>query len=304
MKRIVALLNRGAGEQNGNPSDDREATVRTAFEQAGAQADVRVVAGDQLVSEAKATANGAADVIVAAGGDGTVSSVASVLAGSGKPMGVLALGTLNHFAKDLGLPLTAPEAARAVVDGVERAVDVAEVNGRVFVNNSSIGLYPRAVESRDRQMERLGRGKWMAMLVAWLAVFRRYPAVTVRLTDDAGKSINCKTPFVFVGNNRYEIELMRLGARTALDRGELSVYFTRRTGRLALVVLAIRALFNRLNQSRDFEMTTTKELWIESHKRALSVAIDGEVIRLQPPLHYRIRPGDLKVMVSAAQTEK
>ena len=301
--RILAFVNQAAGERNRNDRDGREPSVRAAFEQAGATADVRAVPGDRIIPEAQNEAQNAThpfDVVVAAGGDGTISAVASVMAGSGKPMGVLPLGTMNHFAKDLGLPLAPADAARVVVNGVPRAVDVAEVNGRVFVNNSSIGLYPRAVESRDRQMERLGRGKWMAMLVAWLAVFRRYPTVHVRLTNDAGETLNCETPFVFVGNNRYEIDLMRLGERTALDRGELSVYFTRRTGRLALVTLAIRALFNRLNQSRDFEMTTTKELWIETHKRALSVSIDGEVTRLAPPLHYRIRPRDLTVMVSRA----
>jgi diacylglycerol kinase family enzyme len=131
-----------------------------------------------------------------------------------------------------------------------------------------------------------------------LSLFRRFPVVTVRMVNEAGESITCTTPFVFVGNNRYEIDLFRLGARTALDRGELSVYFTRRTGRWALVSLAIRALFNRLNQSRDFEMKSVRELWIETRKHNLSVALDGETVRMAPPLHYRIRPRDLNVILA------
>jgi diacylglycerol kinase family enzyme len=298
--RILALLNSAAGDRaqhaQHNGSIDREVAVRAAFEQAGAAADVRAVPGDRIAAEAKA-ALATVNVIVAAGGDGTVSAIASVMAGSGKPMGVLPSGTLNHFAKDMRLPIDLPDAARVIAHGKPRAIDVAEVNGRVFINNSSIGFYPHVVQHRDRQMERLGRGKWMAMLVAWLSVFRRDPTVLVRLTSDDGQTQICKTPFVFVGNNRYEIDLLNLGARTALDRGELCVYFTRRTGRWGLITLAARALFNRLNQSRDFEMKLVKELWIETGKTKLSVSLDGEVTYLQPPLHYQIRPGQLQVML-------
>ncbi len=294
--RVLALLNHAAGTNNGAVESRREDEIRTAFESIGISPEVRAVDGDQLTATTRNSLDGF-DVICAAGGDGTISAIASALAGSGKSIGVLPCGTMNHFAKDLKLPLQLDAAARVIATGNARNVDVAEVNGRVFVNNSSIGLYPRVVKHRDDQMERLGRGKWMAMLVAWLSIFRRYPTVTVRLTDEHGTSITCETPFVFVGNNRYAIDLMRLGGRDALDRGELSVYFTRRTGRWALVRLAIRTLFNRLDQSRDFESATVRELSIETSKSSLTVALDGETMRMRPPLHYRIRPGELRVIV-------
>jgi len=247
------------------------------------------------------TADDSFDAIVAAGGDGTINAVASALAGADRAMGILPAGTLNHFAKDLGLPLTLEEAARTIAAARTMNVDVGEVNGRCFVNNSSIGLYPHVVVKRDREMNRLGLGKWAALFRAWLAIFRRFPTVRVKLATEH-RATDCDTPFVFVGNNRYYVSLMNLGSRHALDRGELCVYFTRRRGRLALLTLAVRTVLGRLEQARDFEIVTLPELWIETRKKTLRVSIDGEVVRLTPPLHYRIRPKALKVIVPSSQT--
>jgi diacylglycerol kinase family enzyme len=148
-------------------------------------------------------------------------------------------------------------------------------------------------------MERLGRGKWLAFIMAWLSIFRRFPTVRVRL-NIAGNSTVFESPFVFVGNNRYDISLMNLGRRESLDRGELSVYFTRRRGRIAMLILAVRALFGRLEQAKDFETLYTQELWIETKKKTLRVSRDGEVERMTPPLHYRIRPKALRVVAPLA----
>jgi diacylglycerol kinase family enzyme len=236
------------------------------------------------------------DAIVAAGGDGTVSAVAAALAGTGTPLGVIPTGTLNHFAKDLNIPLDLAGAARVIAARHIRCVDVAELNGRTFINNSSIGIYPQIVGSRERQRERLGRGKWISMLLACISVFRRYPTVRVRIGVE-DKTVLRTTPFVFVGNNRYEMQMKTLGQRERLDGGELSLYFANRDGRFALLWLALRAVLGRLEQSKDFESMAVREVWIESAKRDLRVAMDGEVMRMKPPLHYQIRPGALSVLV-------
>jgi diacylglycerol kinase family enzyme len=189
-----------------------------------------------------------------------------------------------------------PLAARTVVEGIPMPIDVAELNGRVFINNSSIGLYPRIVDHRDRQRQRLGRGKWMAMFFAFITVFRRYPTVSVRI-GVGDQSVRRTTPFVFIGNNRYEIRFTRIGSRTALDRGELSLYVANRTGRFGLLRLAARALLGTLEQARDFDAMTAREAWIETDKKDLRVAIDGEIVRRAPPLHYTTRPGALRVIL-------
>ena len=234
-------------------------------------------------------------VVVAAGGDGTVNTIASSLVGTAKILGVLPTGTLNHFAKDLRLPLDLPDAIETIAKGNTAVVDVGEVNGHVFVNNSSLGLYPHIVEEREKQ-QRLGTGKWSAFFWAMLSVLRRYPFVDVQLTLE-GLSVERRTPFVFVGNNRCEMEGFNIGARSRLDANELSLYTTRQISRMGLLVLGLRALFKRLRYDSDFLDATAREIWIHSRHRRLRVALDGEVRVLTPPLHYRIVPQSLRVIV-------
>jgi diacylglycerol kinase family enzyme len=172
------------------------------------------------------------------------------------------------------------------------------VNDRVFVNNSSIGLYPHVVRHRDQMRERLGHGKWLAMFLAVIAVFRRFPLVRVRLIVH-GEDWVRTTPFVFVGNNQYEIESFNLGGRSSLEKGDLCVYFANRTGRLGMLRLALRALFGRLRQDRDFNALCATEVTIDTGRSHLPVAFDGEVEQMKPPLTYRIRPRALNVMLPA-----
>lgn len=298
--RVVTLLNAAAGPEQSASADEQARQVQHAFEAARVQAEVRPVRARELTTAAREAASSDVDAVVVGGGDGTISSVAGILAGSQMPLGVLPLGTLNHFAKDAGIPQMLEEAVQVIAAGAWHAVDVADVNGRVFTNNSSIGIYPRIVSERDQQRQRLGRGKWRAMLSASVSVFRRFPTVRVRL-GIGDRSVPCTTPFVFVGNNRYEFSLLQFGGRTALDRGELGLYYPLRTGRLGLLKLAARAVLGRLDQAKDFAMMSLPEVWIESPRRQLHVAVDGELVYLPPPLHYRIRPRALRLLAPAAR---
>src|SRR3984893_3627621 len=232
--------------------------------------------------------------IIAGGGDGTVSSVAGVLVGTDRILGVLPLGTLNHFAKDLHIPLDLESAMKALVASDPMQVDVGQVNGRFFINNSSLGLYPRIVREREKQ-QRLGWGKWPAFVWAALAVLRRYPFLDVRLNVD-GKELASRTPFVFIGNNEYEMETLNIGGGTVLYAGQLSLYMSDRTSRLGLFRLALRALFGGLRQEKDFIALCTKEVWIGTKHRHARVALDGEVLVMEPPLHYKVRPRALAVL--------
>src|SRR6185436_8113934 len=251
--------------------------------------------GGEVVELARRAMDGAAQTIVAGGGDGTVNAVASLVAGSNKTFGVLPLGTLNHFAKDLNIPLDVEGAARTIIAGYSIKVDVGEVNQRIFVNNSSLGLYPSIVRQREK-VQSLGYRKWPAFLWAALSVLRRYPFLNVRLIVD-GADFATRTPFVFVGNNVYEMESFNIGTRARLNVGVLSLYVTHRTGRLGLLRLALHALFKRLREAEDFIALTTTEILVETRHRSVRVATDGEVTIMQPPLQYRVRRGVLSVLV-------
>ncbi len=235
-------------------------------------------------------------VLVAAGGDGTVSAVADVVRGTGTALGVVPAGTLNHFAKDLGIPLDAAEAARTLAGGRRISVDVGEVNGRGFINNASLGLYPNIVRERTRQQRRLGRSKRAAMLWATLEVLHRSPLLELHLELE-DRTQRCRAPFVFVGNNDYSMEGFDIGKRERLDEGLLNVYTTRRASAGGLVRLALRALLGRLRLADDFLESSVRSLRVESRKRRLLVAIDGEVEAMETPLEFRVRPRALQVIV-------
>ena len=293
--RAQVIINSASGTTN---REDLQGEMEQAFKAEGVDARVHMVqVGEDINSLAQQAANSDADIIVAGGGDGTLNSVASAVVGSDKVFGVLPLGTLNHFAKDMQIPLELDEAVKTIAHGRTVEVDVGEFNGRIFLNNSSLGLYPSIVREREKQ-ERLGYRKWPAFVWAAWSVLMRYPFLDLRLQAD-GKALATRTPFLFVGNNRYEMETLNIGSRSALDAGALSLYLTHQTGRLGLIRLAWRALFGGLNQEKDFMALTTEELSIETRKKRVRVAMDGEVTVVEPPLLYRIRKKALKVRVPA-----
>lgn len=250
--------------------------------------------GISVPDVAREAADSGAPAVVAAGGDGTVSVVASALVGGEVPLGVLPMGTLNHFAKDLGLPLELEKAVEVVVTGRVRIVDVGEVNGRVFLNNSSIGVYPRIVELRDRYREK-GVAKWIAALWAGLAVLRRRPFLGVRIESPDGVLIR-RTPFVLIGNNEYRMLGLQAASRDSLAGGRLAVYLMKAQGRQNLVRVAWIMLRRGIELTPELDFLSVEEAAVETKRRDLQVALDGELVTLQSPLQYRIVPGALRAL--------
>ena len=291
---VPVIINAGAG----NPHvEDRSRSLSELFLAGGIHADVRLArTGSDIDALVRAAVNEHPPMLIAAGGDGTISTAAAALAGTDIPLGVLPFGTLNHFAKDLGVPLELEASVRNIIENNVTAVDVAEVNGRVFINNSSLGLYPDMVRDRERQQSRLGRGKWHSFLWASLSVLRRFPFLVVRIEVESTKE-DFVTPVVFIGNNEYQMQGFDIGARESLQGVLLSIYIVKKQRRAALVRLSLAALLGRLEQARDFEALTATELVIETHRTRVLVSADGEVQPMTSPLHYRIRPRALRVIV-------
>lgn len=293
---VHVILNALAGA-NAQAQEDLQQRLVEIFMLHGIHPHISLArSGTEVSSLARCAAHGSSRMIVAGGGDGTINAVASVLVDTDVALGVLPLGTLNHFAKDMHIPLDLEGVVQTILAGRIVQVDVGEVNGRVFLNNSSLGLYPRIVRHREQQQEQLGRGKWPAFMWATLLVLRQYPFLTLRLCLD-GEEIVRHTPFVFIGNNEYQLEIFNVGARVCLDAGHLNLYMAHRAGRLALLSLALRGLIGRLRHGKDFDALCVKEAMIETRQTRLLVATDGEVTVMKPPLHYRIRPGALRVIV-------
>lgn len=256
---------------------------------AGRGEDISTLAREAIKSDCK--------IVVAGGGDGTISAVAEKIIGTGKILGILPLGTLNHFAKDLNIPMEIDDAVQIILAGHTANVDVGEVNGRIFVNNSSLGLYPDVVRAREHR-QRLGYGKWISLLRSAVEVLRRHPLIDIELKVK-GEEMTARTPFIFIGNNEYKMDGFNIGSRSRIDDGKLSLYMTTLTGRLALLQIAIRASFGDLSQVKDFVSLTTDEVTIKTRHKQMRVAMDGEVSMLRSPFNFRTRPGALTVLVPA-----
>jgi diacylglycerol kinase family enzyme len=239
-------------------------------------------------------------MLVAAGGDGTIGAVASTLLDSEAILGVLPTGTLNHFAKDLQIPLDLEDAARVLANGAVAKIDVGEVNGRAFINSSSIGVYPQMVAWRE-EYRRKGSTKWTALFWAVLTALRRMPFLRLRLTT-ADAEVAMLTPMIFIGNNEYEIEGFKAGTRRRVDAGRLFIYALNASTPAKLIHLSLLAWLGQLRQAQDFESLAVVEAWIETRRQWVKVSLDGEVVRLEAPLHYRTRPAALRVIVPRKET--
>ena len=296
VKRVLTcILNDKAGS---NSAADARALINQVAAKRGWEARVLISSGGADLKLLAAEARAVGGLVVGGGGDGTIAAVAAALVGTDSALGVLPMGTLNHFAKDLGIPLELEKAVQTLFTGKVARVDVGEVNGRVFLNNSSIGFYPRIVRERERE-QRLGRGKWVAFVQAVARIVRQSRTLHVKLDEDHGHRTSYDTPFLFIGNNRYAMAGLEIGTRAILDGGKLWVCAAPYAGQLALIALALEAL---LGFVRDVDLAAFETEQTDVHMRRghVLVATDGEVTVMRTPLHYRIRPGALRVVVPSA----
>lgn len=298
--RAVVLINEGAGSINGSNTEGEIERIEGAFASAAPEVDVRVEAVDPADMQDRIReiwANDPPDAIVIGGGDGTVNNAANAAAGTDVVLGVLPLGTFNHFAGELGIPDDLSEAVGGVAAGEVRQVDVGEVNGRVFVNNSLLGAYPHMVATRDEIMDRHGWGKVRAVPAAVMHTLRDFPTHRIDLRGDRGFSRSrLRTPFVFVGNGVYTSEDGGTPRRDRLDGGALGLEVARGESRLRLVVTAIVAVLRGAGELRDFDRQQLSDLTISTAATRLQVALDGEVALFDTPLSFRIRPAALRVI--------
>ena len=300
--RVLVLLNQAAGTLANSSTGDEPARIAAGFQSAGVEADVRSVLGADLEPTLADLRDGEFDAVVAGGGDGTLNTIANHLAGKRTAFGVLPLGTHNHFAKEMGVPLDLDAAVAALARGRVIDLDVGEVNGRVFLNFSGLGLHPLVVKHRDAQRESLGRKKFFAMFVAFFRVLRTLPVMRVELSfgDTVLRRI---TPSVIVCNNAHQMAVFGVENISYPDRGVLNVYLARSTSRFGLVWLIVRAVMHRLNTARKFEALVLPEVTIDATNRHARVSIDGEIVDLRTPLHYRVHRKGLRVIVPEVQAE-
>lgn len=301
VRRVVVLMNASAGAFNKTLAADVESALRAFFADHHVEGDIIFAEGEGLreaVEQAHARAeSGEIDAVVIGGGDGSVRLAASVLAGTQVPLGVLPLGTLNHFAKDLGIPLPVEAAAALIVAGRTRRIDLAEVNGETFINNSSIGIYPYMVIDRERRRAQHKLAKWIAVVPAFFRMMRHFPRRRLHIAAK-GFARPYRTPCLFVGNNEYGMELFSFGRRQRLDAGKLWFSVVKPRSPWEFFLMVCRLCIGRLDQARDLDTFHLAEAKISAKSSRLPVALDGDVQIMQTPLHYRSHPRAITVIVA------
>ena len=294
MARVPVLLNRGGGAFARDPALGRRA--QRSLEDAGLDVDVELLSPDEFAARVRAIATRGDPLLIIGGGDGTIGSAASEMIKSGTLLGILPLGTLNHFARDLKIPDELDDAARLIASKHERRVDVGELNGEFFINNSAIGLYPLMVIDRDAQRKRFGRSKRAAMIIASLKMLARFNHHRLTLTVNEERTGRVDTPLLFVGNNDYTIDIEAPGRRERLDQGELCVLVMRKKTRRGFLLASLRTFFGRSRNDDMVRLEHVERLRVSSGRSHLAVSFDGEVSKVRPPLDYKIRKRALRVI--------
>lgn len=302
---FYVVLNAGSGHAE---TELRCSTIRDVLHEAGRRCELEIVRDAAQLGEAarrmagKAAADGA--ILVAAGGDGTLNTVAHEAVQQGCVFGVLPQGTFNYFGRTHGIPEDLAEAVRALLRARVRPVQIGMVNDRIFLVNASVGLYPRLLEEREHDKRQYGRSRVVAILSALKTALGRHRNLRITLELD-GRARHLRTPTLFVGNNRLQMEQVGMGPlEEALDGGRLAAIAPKPVGKLRMLGLLLRGALGRLGEADDVVAFAFKSMTVRapllSRRRRMKVATDGEVDKLTLPLRFQVIEDRLALLVPDA----
>jgi diacylglycerol kinase family enzyme len=294
-------------ESSGSHATD---TLRTDIEQAFNRQGMRV---QFLALDGKALATSreraverlienAEGVLAVAGGDGTVNAVASACRKLRRPLGILPAGTFNYIARNLGLPIDVSEAAEVIAAGNAEPIPVGEINGRLFLNNAGFGLYSQMIEQRELAKRRFGRHRVVAFLSALKVLTERHPLYHIQITAD-GREHTLKTTTLFFGVNALQLQNYNVEAAKFVEQGKLAVLSLRLDSRLDIAGAAWASLHGKTEEARSVDATAATSVRVTTRRRALKVAIDGEIVVLRAPLEVKLVQDGLRVFKPSAQPD-
>lgn len=296
------VLNTGSGRDDAH---DVQAIIRRVLDAAGRRYELLCVDDGRklpaIAQQAVSRAREQGGIVVAAGGDGTLSAVAQVVLGSGLPFGILPQGTFNYFGRTYGIPQDTEVATQCLLQAQPQPVQVGVVNGRVFLINASLGLYPQLLEEREAYKQRYGRSRWVAMWSALVTLARAHRQLTLRLEHE-GQVHTMRTPTIVVGNNALQLEQIGIPEVSALKQGQLVAMGTKPIGIWGMYGLVLRGLLSRLGDAEHvfnfgFNRLTVR---VERSKRRIKIALDGEIQWMDTPLEFRVSEQPLELLVPPA----
>lgn len=254
---------------------------------------------DLLARRAVDLARARQGVVVAAGGDGTINAVANAVLGSGCPFGVLPQGTFNYFGRDNAISQDSGKAAQVLLAGLVSPVQAGKVNGRLFLVNASVGLYPQILEDREAWKKQFGRSRFVAFLSGMATLLQSRRQLQLRI-ESAGQAASLRTPTLFVGNNRLQLTQVGIDEQHAesVAQGQLAAVAIRPIGTLALFGLLLRGLLGRLGDADNIRSFSFKRLTVTPRgMKRIKVATDGEIAWMQTPLVFEVAAQPLLLLV-------
>jgi diacylglycerol kinase family enzyme len=302
--RFIAIFNKHGGTFRTMDVDAFCADAERIFSAEGHDIDCRPVEGEALMPTLEQAANDPEiDVILAGGGDGTISAAAAIAFEHGKVLAVLPAGTMNLFARSLQVPLDLHQALQALASGEVADVDIATANGKPFVHQFSVGLHARMVRIRENMTYKSRWGKMLASARAAFAVIRNPPRFRVDLKTPHGVERR-ETSGVNISNNPLGEGHLPYADR--LDQGVLGVYVAKAISSWALVRLAFSIASGHWKQSPMVSVREVSEVTLHfpKRKRSAQAVIDGELIDLPREVDLRVHARGLKVIAPKVETTR
>jgi len=291
--------------RSGSRDAERErSAIAKVFDDAGQRHEFLAIDDPARVPE---TARRAAELagrnegaVIAAGGDGTINAVVQASLSRRRPFGIIPQGTFNYSCRAHGIPLDAVEAARALLSPVFKPIQVGLVNGRVFLVNASVGLYPELLEDREAFKARLGRRRSVALLAALSTLLREHRQLRLHLDHD-GRAEIWNTPSLFIGNNALQLEQAGLPEAEAVERRRLAAVILAPMGPAGLLKMAVQGALGKMDEAPDVKSFEFRNLRVAPGRglgrQRLKIATDGEIVWLKAPLEFSVARDLLQLMV-------
>jgi diacylglycerol kinase family enzyme len=299
MAKLFVLLNNGAGVLRGADGEAAVVKIGEALTGAGHDVEVALAGGRELQGLlADRISRDPPDAVIVGGGDGSVSGAAASLCGTDIALGVLPLGTMNLFARSLGMPLDLDGALKELATARRHRIDLGEVNGRLFTHHVSMGLQPRLVAMREKADYGSRIGKILATCRALLMVMFNPPRLIVRVTLE-DRAFDLETPALVVSNNLFGPD--HLPYADELDEGVLGIYVCTSHRPADVLQVTLEALLGAWHQRGRVKTLTARSMIVERRsrrRRRIVATVDGELVTFEGAIEMNIRPGCLTVLVA------
>jgi len=294
---------------SGDAQEARD-TMRSILESAGQAHEFMVSERPQdipaLARRAAQAARERAGAVIAAGGDGTINAVAQAVLDLELPFGIVPQGTFNYSSRAQSIPLEIEPATRVLLDAQLKPIQVGVINDRIFLVNASVGLYPSLLEDREQYKQQFGRNRAVALWAGLRSLMQEHRQLSLEIEHDDEREL-VRTPTLFVGNNSLQLEQLGLPEANDVQHCRLAAVIVRAHKPASLLWLAARGALGQLSEAsnvRDFAFRRmTVNPWLRYGRRGVKVAIDGEVLKLRPPLHFSVSPHPLWLLTPAAQRD-